>query len=127
LGCWDVSALSGISFWAKGTAGSDSLIKVQVALPATHSVANGGDCTEKCFDHPSKTIALTPEWKQYTAAWSELAQAGFGTPASFSGVIMALNWVSLVGSNVDFWVDEVALYSGTASPGPVGHGDGGVH
>jgi hypothetical protein len=99
------------------------MIKVQVALPATHSVANGGDCTENCFDHPSKTIVLTPDWKQYTAAWSELAQAGFGAPAKFNGIIMALNWVSLAGPNVDFWIDEVALYSGTASAAPVGHGD----
>jgi hypothetical protein len=123
LGCWDVSSLSGISFWAKGTAGSDNMIEVQVALPATHAVANGGDCTEKCFDHPSKTIVLTPEYKQYTAAWSELAQAGFGAPAKFDGIIMAINWVSLAGPNVDFWIDEIALYSGSALPGPVGHGD----
>jgi hypothetical protein len=126
-GCWDVSALSGISFWAKGTAGTDNMIQLQVALPATHSIAIGGDCVDKCFDHPSKRILLTPEWKQYTAAWSELAQAGFGAPAKFDGITMAINWVSLAGPNVDFWIDEVALYTGTASAGPVGHGDGGQH
>ncbi len=101
------------------------MIQVQVALPATHAVANGGDCTDKCFDHPSKKVMLTPDWKQYTAAWSELNQAGFGAPATFNGIIMAINWASLAGPNVDFWIDEVALYSGTASSGPVGHGDGG--
>jgi len=120
-GCWDTSALDGISFWAKGTAGAANNIQVQVAIPATHAVANGGDCVDKCFDHPSKTIALTGDWKQYTAAFAELKQAGFGTPAQYRGVMMALNWASIEGPNVDFWIDEVALYAGTASPGAVAH------
>jgi hypothetical protein len=120
-GCWDTSALDGISFWAKGTAGAANTIQVQVAIPATHAVANGGDCIERCFDHPSKTVTLTGDWKQYTATFAELKQAGFGNPAEYKGVIMALNWASIEGPNVDFWIDEVALYSGTASPGAVGH------
>ena len=72
-----------------------------------------------CNDHPSKRVTLTPQWKQYTVAFSELAQAGFGVTAKYDGIMMALNWVSLAGPGVDFWVDEVALYSGTASTGPV--------
>lgn len=120
-GCWDTSALDGVSFWAKGTAGSANTIQIQVAIPATHAVANGGDCVEKCFDHPSKTITLTGEWKQYTATFAELKQAGFGNPARYDGVMMALNWASTEGPDVDFWIDEVALYAGTASPGAVAH------
>lgn len=34
---------------------------------------------------------------------------------------MALNWASTEGPDVDFWIDEVALYAGTASPGAVAH------
>jgi hypothetical protein len=120
-GCWDTSALDGISFWAKGTAGAANTIQVQVAIPATHAVANGGDCVDKCFDHPSKTVTLTGDWKQYTVTFAELKQAGFGNPAQYQGVMMALNWASVEGPNVDFWIDEVALYAGTASPGAVGH------
>jgi len=120
-GCWDTSALDGISFWARGTAGPSNNIQVQVAIPATHAVANGGDCVDKCFDHPSKTIALTGDWKQYSVAFADLKQAGFGNPAQYKGVMMALNWASVEGPNVDFWIDEVALYSGTATPGAVGH------
>jgi hypothetical protein len=120
-GCWDTSALDGISFWAKGTAGTSNTIQVQVAIPATHAVANGGDCVEKCFDHPSKTVTLNGDWKQYTVAFADLEQAGFGIPAQYKGVMMALNWASVEGPNVDFWIDEIALYAGTASPGAVGH------
>ena len=53
--------------------------------------------------------------------FAELKQAGFGTPAQYKGVMMALNWASIEGPNVDFWIDEVELYSGTASPGAVAH------
>jgi hypothetical protein len=121
-GCWDVSALDGISFWAKGTAGTDGTIQLQVAIPATHSVEVGGDCVSQCNDHPSKRVTLTPQWKQYTVAFRDLTQAGFGAPAKYGGIMMAVNWVSVSGPAVDFWVDEVALYSGTASPEPVGRG-----
>jgi len=120
-GCWDTSALDGISFWGKGTAGTSNTIQVQVAIPATHAVANGGDCVDKCFDHPSKTVTLTGDWKQYSVAFADLKQAGFGTPAQYQGVMMALNWASVEGPSVDFWIDEIALYSGTASPGAVAH------
>ena len=120
--CWDTSALDGISFWAKGTAGSDNKFQFQVAIPQTHAVANGGDCVAKCFDHPSKQLVLTPAWTQYVVPFNQLAQAGWGTPASYSGVIMALNWVSVDAASVDFWVDEIALYKGTASVNPVGGG-----
>ena len=120
--CTDTSALDGISFWAKGTAGGDNKIQFQVAIPQTHAVANGGDCVTKCFDHPSKQLVLTPEWTQYVVPFSQLAQAGFGAPATYSGIIMALNWVSVDATSVDFWVDEIALYKGTAQTGPVGQG-----
>lgn len=120
-GCWDTSALDGISFWAKGTAGADNKVQFQVAIPATHAVANGGDCTAKCFDHPSKQLVLTADWQQYVVAFSDLAQAGFGAPAHYSGVIMALNWVSVDANAVDFDVDEIALYKGAPLSGPV-HG-----
>jgi len=121
-GCWDVSALDGISFWAKGSAGGDNVIQFQVAIPATHGVAFGGDCTDKCNDHPSKKLTLTGGWKQYAVAFTELTQAGFGAPAKYDGIMMAINWVSVSGPAVDFWVDEVALYAGKPSNEPVGRG-----
>jgi hypothetical protein len=119
-GCWDVSSLDGVSFWAKGSAGVDNAVQFQVAIPATHGVQFGGDCVAQCNDHPSKKLMLTPQWKQYAVAFKDLTQAGFGTPAQYSGVMMALNWVSLSGPAVDFWIDEVALYAGKPSTEPVG-------
>jgi hypothetical protein len=112
LACLDTrgGAYQGISFWAKGTSGTDNNIALQVAIPATHAAADGGDCTAMCYDHPQKKVLLTPDWKQYRVTWAELTQVGFGKPATFQGIIMALNWVSLAGPSLDFSVDEVALY-----------------
>jgi hypothetical protein len=42
--------------------------------------------------------------------WAELTQAGFGDPATYQGIIMALNWVSISGPNLDFSIDEIAFY-----------------
>jgi len=116
----DVSAFDGISFWARGLVGLDGAIQLQIALPATHAAEFGGDCTARCNDHPSQKVILGTEWRHFTVAFSDMNQAGFGAPATYGGIIMAMNWVSLSAANVDFWVDEVSFYSKVAPTGPVG-------
>lgn len=108
--CTDTSAFQGITFWAKGTSGTSNDIALQVAIPATQATADGGDCASACFDHPSKKVALTTAWQQYRVLFSDLAQVGFGAPAKYAGIIMALNWVSTEGPNVDFQIDEISYY-----------------
>jgi hypothetical protein len=108
--CTDASAFQGITFWAKGTSGTSNDIALQVAIPATQAVADLGDCTSKCYDHPSKKVLLTSSWQQYSVKFTDLAQAGFGNPASYAGIIMALNWVSIEGPSLDFQVDEISFF-----------------
>ncbi|HVU52041.1 MAG TPA: carbohydrate binding domain-containing protein [Polyangia bacterium] len=108
--CTDASAFQGITFWAKGTSGTSNDIALQVAIPETQAVADLGDCTSKCYDHPSKKVALTSGWLQYSVKFTDLAQAGFGTPAAYSGIVMALNFVSIEGPSLDFQVDEISFY-----------------
>ena len=108
--CTDTSAFQGVTFWAKGTSGTSNDIALQVALPQTQAVADLGDCTSKCYDHPSKKVALTSTWQQYSVKFTDLAQAGFGNPATYAGLVMALNWVSIEGPNVDLQVDEISFY-----------------
>ncbi|HVZ75010.1 MAG TPA: carbohydrate binding domain-containing protein [Polyangia bacterium] len=110
LGCWDASPFTGIAFWAKGTAGPTNVIALQVAIPATHAVADGGDCTTKCYDHPSMHVALSSAWQRFQVPFDQLEQAGFGAPATYQGMIMALNWVSLAGPDVDFQIDQISFY-----------------
>ncbi|HET6279944.1 MAG TPA: hypothetical protein VFH73_03230, partial [Polyangia bacterium] len=120
LGCYDVSVFDGVSFWARGNAGAGNLIAFQAVLPETHAVADNGDCLAKCYDHPSAQVTIGPEWRQYAVPFADLRQAGFGGVASYRGIIMGLSWVSIAGPNVDFWIDEVAYFHGTAGAGPVG-------
>jgi hypothetical protein len=108
--CTDASAFQGITFWAKGTSGTSNDVALQVAIPATQATADGGDCASSCYDHPSKKVVLTTAWQQYHVLFSDLAQAGFGAPATYAGIIMALNWVSTEGPNVDFQIDEISYY-----------------
>lgn len=122
FGCSDVSAFDGVSFWARGNSGIDNTIAFQAVLPETHAVADNGDCLAKCYDHPSAEVVIGPEWKQYALRFSDLHQAGFGGPATYKGIIMALSWVSTAGPNVDFWIDEIAYYKGAADVRPVGAG-----
>jgi hypothetical protein len=108
--CTDASAFQGITFWAKGTSGTSNDIALQVAIPQTQATADGGDCTTSCFDHPSKKVALTSAWQQYHVLFTDLAQAGFGAPAKYAGIVMALNWVSIEGPAVNFQIDEISYY-----------------
>lgn len=112
--CAGVHAFDGVSFWAKGTAGKDNTLRFQAVVAATQAKMDGGDCESNCYNHPGKDITLTDTWKQYTIKWTDLAGA-----VKVDGVILGLNWIT-PGPDMDVWIDEVALYAGTAPSGPVG-------
>jgi hypothetical protein len=119
--CVDISAFTGVSFWAKaGTAGSQ--ISLNFVLPQTNmSVTNdagvmvGGDCMMNCYNHPRVTFMLTTQWAQYTAPFAN----AIGGSAKVGRVIQELAWLS-PDSNWDFTLDEVAFYSGMPPAGAVG-------
>jgi len=114
MSCTDVSAFDGISFWAKS--GTGGPVRFLAAIPATDPTPGVGDCnsaTMTCYDHPGKLFNFTGDWAHYSAAWSELAQYGWGTKATFNNVINTLLWINdgpVVTS--DFSIDEVVLYKG---------------
>ncbi len=118
--CADVSALDGISFWAKaGTAGSK--IDVNFVIPATNAAGmdmmgrpNGGDCKTGCFNHPKKTLSLTADWAQYTVTFAEAA----GGSAKVKGLIQELGFLS-GDAAWDFSLDEIAFYKGTPPVPPI--------
>jgi hypothetical protein len=119
--CVDISAFTGVSFWAKaGTAGST--ISLNFVLPQTNmemtsdaGLMLGGDCMTNCYNHPRVTFTLTTQWAQYTAPF---AMASGGT-AKVANVIQELAWLS-PDANWDFTLDEIAFYSGTPPTGAVG-------
>ena len=111
--CDDVSSFAGVSFWAKGRGGEH--LRFLVAIPATDATKGRGDCDPaqvKCNDHPGKALVLSNEWKQYTVAWNELQQYGWGEPATFGGIANSLLWINDGPvDSFDFVVDEVTLVS----------------
>jgi hypothetical protein len=118
--CIDISAFTGVSFWAKAAAGSQ--VSLNFVLPQTNMVMEndagmqlGGDCMSNCYNHPRVTFTLTTQWAQYTAPF---ATATGGT-STVMGVIQELAWLS-PDSNWDFTLDEIAFYSGTPPTGAVG-------
>jgi len=55
-------------------------------------------------------VLLSSSWQQYHLLFTDLAQVGFGNPASYGGVVMALNWASIEGPSLDFEIDEISFY-----------------
>ena len=114
--CNDVSAFTGISFWAKGRGGDH--VRFLAVIPATQPQLEGGDCdpaSATCWDHPGHLFELSDHWQQYHVAWQDLAQYGWGTPATFGGVLNSVLWINdgPVGS-FELSLDEVRLYAGNA-------------
>jgi hypothetical protein len=112
--CRDVSGFDGISFWGKSE--TTAAIRFLAVIPKTDPTANIGDCTPAtmtCSDHPGKAFTFGPQWALYHANWAELKQLGFGTKASFGGVVNALLWINdgMV-EHFDFSIDEISFYQG---------------
>ena len=113
--CSDVSAFDGISFYAKGKGGDH--VRFLAVIPATDPTAVYGDCdsaTSVCSDHPGMPFVLSDQWQAYHVAWKDLAQYGWGTKASFAGVLNAVLWINdgpVAGFELS--IDQVKLYAGT--------------
>jgi hypothetical protein len=123
--CVGVTAFTGVSFWAKAgpnAASATPTISLNFVLPTTNPVSTtgdaglmaGGDCTANCYNHPHVNFTLSTQWTQYTAPFASAA----GGSATVQGVVQELGWLS-PDSNWDFYLDEIAFYSGTPPTGPV--------
>jgi hypothetical protein len=116
--CSDVSKFDGISFWAKGQGGDR--VRFLAVIPATDPTSGFGDCdsqTSVCSDHPGAAVILSNQWQAYHVAWRELAQYGWGSPATFAGVINAVLWINDGPvEKFQFAIDQVTLYAGEPPP-----------
>jgi hypothetical protein len=127
--CVDASAFTGVSFWAKlgSTAGANTKVSLNYVIPAyNEQVFNdagmqtgGGDCPPgptgtgpSCFNYPKVEFTLTTDWAQYTAPF---ASATGGSGPVTAGLIQEVLWLS-PDADWDFYLDEIAFYSGTTAP-----------
>ena len=74
--CTDLTPFDGLSFWAKGSSGSDNLITLRAIIPESQPTdANpAGDCMAPgpCSVHPYAVIKLSAAWTHYSIAWTAL-------------------------------------------------------
>jgi hypothetical protein len=124
--CVDVSQFDGVTFWAKlgPTAGANAQIYFKVATPETNKTPDG-DCVPKadgsgCYNPANVIIALTASWVQHAVKFTDLTggQLPNGTKPTFAKIAQQLVWAS-DGPAVDFQIDEIAFFKGTAPTGPV--------
>ena len=119
--CIDITAFTGVSFWAKAANTTNSTITLNYVLPTTNMASEndagmqtGGDCQTACYNHPHISYSLTTSWAQYTAPFAQAA----GGSATVQGVIQEIAWLS-PDSDWDFSLDEISFYSGTPPAGAI--------
>jgi len=128
---YDASAYSGITFWARGSAAGDvgsnpaRPLEFRVGDASSTSVLYGGT-NEKLAVGRRTSIYLTPEWHQYWVPFASLAakaavQEPYAPfqPAELTNIQFFAEFYKDV-LRFDFWIDDIAFYSGQAnccSPG----------
>lgn len=103
---YDASAYTGMTFRAKGSA----TMTFAVQIAAVVDVIYAGTCTSACFDAHSKVFQLSDTWRTFVVPFSDLHQAGWGTPVPFDPTTI-MN-VQFGGGRpaFDIWVDDIAFY-----------------
>lgn len=103
---YDVSALTGIRFQAKGT----GKLRVTLGTRATTQVADGGDCTTDTCSDFGAAVVLSDDWAQVSVAFTDFTQPSWATPAAWepTETIRLTYWVEQ--GDFDYWIDDVQFY-----------------
>ncbi len=106
-GCmYDASAHLGFSFWAR--ASSAQTARLMVNTGATSPPESGGYCKSGCYDSFGAPIALSNSWNEYAVSFYDLAQQGWGTPASFDpSELLTIQFQVSAYQAFDFWIDDI--------------------
>jgi hypothetical protein len=122
---YDVSAYSGIRFYAKIGAGAQSTL--MLLIPTTYSDPMGGKCdpssaataATKCNDHLfCQFLGITTTWALYECDFKDLTQQRFGLPQptldpkSVYSVQFTFATKTLA---ADFWLDDISFVLKPAS------------
>jgi hypothetical protein len=112
---YDVSAYTGILFYAKIASGAEASMKV--LMPTIYSDPDGGKCTgttgpNACNDHFSYQVSpLTTAWAAYQFSFTDLVQQGFGLmQSSFDPTsVYSLQFTLTNKLAIDLWLDDIAF------------------
>jgi len=104
---YDVSRYSGVTFYAKGS----GTVTISVATSATVPVDRGGTCTSGCLDYYATKVVLSSAWTSERIHWTDLKQAGWGTPVSFNASqVLFIEFEFGAGVSFDLYVDDLAFF-----------------
>jgi hypothetical protein len=109
---YDVSAFTGIAFWAMSTSSSFQPVQLQVLEQATTPTTSGGTCTTGCNDHYSTGVVFPANsWVQVAVPFAMLKQQGFGTKVAWDPTtVLAVQFVVNPATMFNIWVDDIGLY-----------------
>jgi hypothetical protein len=109
---YDASAYTAVHFWAKVAAGS--LTAVHFSMPDLHTDPSGALCNkspQQCYDHWARDLTFTAAWAEYTVAFADLNQYGWG-----ANDVTALDAAHVYGiqfswgtPSMDLWIDDIAF------------------
>jgi hypothetical protein len=110
---FDASAFGGIKLRVRGR----GTVRIGFSMPETIPPEFGGKCKQGCYDSHSKTLFLTDAWTEYSIAWQQLQQGGWGTDVRFDPARLLDLGFKADAKNlpVDFWVDDIGFLPKTAS------------
>ena len=102
------TAYTGITFYAKASAALT--VRVNVSTPPTEPGPIGTCTGTKCSDHFGKAITISTAWTPITVTFAELAQQGWGTPATFDkSRVIAVQFQVDKAIAFDFWIDDISF------------------
>lgn len=109
---YDASAYEAVHFYAKVAAGSLAL--VHFAMPDMYTDPAGDLCSnapQQCYDHWAVDRSFTTDWAEYTIAFSDLNQFGWGdndaTALDAAHVYgIQFSWGTQA---MDLWIDDIAF------------------
>lgn len=113
---YDASVYKGVCFWAKGSVAGGGPIVFAVGTDDTVPATSGGKCTANCNAHYQLKLtgdnALTAEYKEYCAEWSELALPTISEPKPLdTKAIVQMEWKFPAGASVstdgELCIDDV--------------------
>jgi hypothetical protein len=138
---YDASGYGGVTFSYR-LSGNQGQVRLNVATSATTPVAEGGTCTTGCSDDFGFSLSSYNSYYCYyypgyscsvTIPFAQLAQSGFGTPATFDPTtILSVKWLVSwpyysyppIANAFDLTLDDVAFVSPAKAISNVGGGFG---
>jgi|GEM_PF-6701458 len=133
---YDASKYGGIAFtYSLSSVSYGAQLRLNVGTSATTPVEFGGTCTSGCYDDFGFTFQYA-YGGQESVAFSQLAQLGFGTPATFDpATILMVKWqISFPNpyyyppttNSFNFTLDDISLLPASGGSGGAGGFSGGA-